>query len=117
MNDLLELPFSATHALIAASYSAPLIVTFAHTAPSSYLRISYRSVFRPGLFADQHIVVTGGGSGIGRATALMMARDGAKVILYGEGHVLPAGTRENDEGFREMVPEDSGWVIGAQLGG
>ena len=28
--------------------------------------MSYRSVFKPGLFSGQTVIVTGGGSGIGR---------------------------------------------------
>jgi citronellol/citronellal dehydrogenase len=43
----------------------------------------YRSVFRPGLFAGQLIVVTGGGSGIGRCTAHELASLGAHVVLVG----------------------------------
>jgi len=43
----------------------------------------YRSVFRPGLFAEQHIIVTGGGSGIGRCTAHELAALGAHVALVG----------------------------------
>ena len=31
--------------------------------------MSYQSVFRPGLFAGQAILVTGGGSGLGRCMA------------------------------------------------
>jgi citronellol/citronellal dehydrogenase len=44
---------------------------------------SYRSVFAPGLFAGQVIVVTGGGSGIGRCTAHELAALGAHVVLIG----------------------------------
>ncbi len=43
----------------------------------------FRSAFRPGLFADQTIVVTGGGSGIGRCTAHELAALGANVIISG----------------------------------
>ncbi|MFA5938809.1 MAG: SDR family oxidoreductase [Sinimarinibacterium sp.] len=45
--------------------------------------MTYRSVFQPGLFAGQTIVVTGGGSGIGRCTAHELAALGAKVIVTG----------------------------------
>ena len=43
----------------------------------------YRSVFKPDLFTGQTIIVTGGGSGIGRCTAHELASLGAKVILIG----------------------------------
>jgi citronellol/citronellal dehydrogenase len=43
----------------------------------------YQSVFAPGLFAGQVVVVTGGGSGIGRCTAHELARLGAQVVLVG----------------------------------
>jgi citronellol/citronellal dehydrogenase len=43
----------------------------------------YRSVFRPGLFEGQTIVVTGGGSGIGRCTAHEIAALGAHVVITG----------------------------------
>jgi len=45
--------------------------------------VGYASVFRPGLFAGQAIIVTGGGSGIGRCTAHELASLGAKVALVG----------------------------------
>jgi len=44
---------------------------------------AYRSVFRPGLFAGQTVIVTGGGSGIGRCTAHELAHLGAGVALVG----------------------------------
>ena len=43
----------------------------------------YRSIFAPALFRDQVIVVTGGGSGIGRCTAHELASLGARVVLVG----------------------------------
>ncbi|HEX5804881.1 MAG TPA: SDR family oxidoreductase [Macromonas sp.] len=45
--------------------------------------MSYASVFRPGLFAGQVIIVTGGGSGIGRATAHELSALGAVVAIVG----------------------------------
>jgi len=45
--------------------------------------MSYRSVFRPGLFAGQTVIVTGAGSGIGRCTAHELAALGAHVVLVG----------------------------------
>jgi len=43
----------------------------------------YRSVFHPDLFADRTVIVTGGGSGIGRCTAHELAALGARVVLIG----------------------------------
>ncbi len=43
----------------------------------------YQSVFSPALFAGQTIIVTGGGSGIGRCTAHELAALGAHVVLVG----------------------------------
>lgn len=45
--------------------------------------MSYRSVFRSGLFAGQTHIVTGGGSGIGRCAAHELASLGAHVVLIG----------------------------------
>jgi citronellol/citronellal dehydrogenase len=45
--------------------------------------MSYQSIFKPGLFAGKVIVVTGGGSGIGRCTAHELAALGAHVVLIG----------------------------------
>ncbi len=43
----------------------------------------YRSAFAPGLFTDRVVIVTGGGSGIGRCTAHELASLGATVVLVG----------------------------------
>jgi len=44
---------------------------------------SYQSVFRAGLFSGQSVIVTGGGSGLGRCIAHELASLGAKVALTG----------------------------------
>ena len=43
----------------------------------------YRSVFKPGLFEGRTILVTGGGSGIGRCTAHELASLGAHLVVAG----------------------------------
>lgn len=45
--------------------------------------MAYQSVFKPDAFKGQTIIVTGGGSGIGRCTAHELAALGAKVIITG----------------------------------
>jgi len=54
---------------------------------------SYASVFRPGLFSGQVMIVTGGGSGIGRCTAHELASLGAKVALIGRNPEKLDGVR------------------------
>ena len=43
----------------------------------------YNSIYRPGLFAGQSIIVTGGGSGLGRCTAHELRSLGARLALIG----------------------------------
>jgi len=45
--------------------------------------MTYTSVFHPDLFAGQTVIVTGGGSGIGRCTAHELAALGAHVAIIG----------------------------------
>ena len=45
--------------------------------------MGYRSVFRKDLLAGQNIIVTGGGSGIGRCTAHELSSLGARVVILG----------------------------------
>ena len=61
----------------------------------------YQSVFRPDLFAGQTIIVTGGGSGIGRCTAHELAALGAHVALVGR-------TPEKLETVQAEIAQDGG---------
>jgi len=63
--------------------------------------MGYQSVFVPGLFAGQVIIVTGGGSGIGRCTAHELAALGAHVALVGR-------TAEKLEAVRAEIAADGG---------
>ncbi|MDN2495718.1 SDR family oxidoreductase [Nocardia nova] len=59
--------------------------------------MSYESVYKPGLFADQVVVVTGGGSGIGRCTAHELASLGAHVAIIGRSEGKLARVRAEIE--------------------
>ncbi|MCH2557116.1 MAG: SDR family oxidoreductase [Alcanivorax sp.] len=61
----------------------------------------YRSVFHPDLFADKTVIVTGGGSGIGRCTAHELAALGARVVLIGR-------KLEKLQGVADEIREDTG---------
>lgn len=63
--------------------------------------MTYRSVFRPGLFEGQTIIVTGGGSGIGRCTAHELASLGATVVLVGR-------KRDKLEAVADEITQDGG---------
>jgi len=53
----------------------------------------YQSVFRPGLFEGRTILVTGGGTGLGRCTAHELAALGANVVIAGRRAELLEDTR------------------------
>lgn len=63
----------------------------------------YQSVFAPGLLRGQVILVTGGGSGIGRCTAHELASLGAHVVLVGRNPEKLANTAQE-------IADDGGQV-------
>src|SRR5579875_525182 len=65
--------------------------------------MAYNSVFAPGLFKDRTIIVTGGGSGIGRCTAHELAYLGANVVIVGRN-------AEKLENVAKEITEDGGTV-------
>lgn len=68
----------------------------------------YDSVFRPGLFDGKTIIVTGGGSGIGRCTAHELAALGAKVVLIGRNE-------DKLKTVQAEIHEDGGDAVWATL--
>ncbi|WP_417514296.1 SDR family oxidoreductase [Minwuia sp.] len=64
----------------------------------------YRSIYRPDLFAGRTVLVTGGGSGIGRCTAHELASLGATVALVGRQMVKL-------ETVADEIAEDGGTAI------
>ena len=65
----------------------------------------YGSVLKPGVFTGKHMIVTGGGSGIGRCCAHEMASLGAKVYVIGRNS-------EKLEKTCEEIAEDGGEATG-----
>ncbi len=59
------------------------------------------TVYREDLFAGQSVLVSGGGSGIGRAAALLFARLGAEVVLCGR-------TQEKLDAVAEFIAGQGG---------
>lgn len=65
--------------------------------------MSYHSIFRSDAFADKVVIVTGGGSGIGRCTAHELAALGAQVIITGR-------KIEKLENVSQEITQDGGKV-------
>ena len=68
----------------------------------------YRSIYAPDLFAGQTVVITGGGSGIGRCTAHELASLGALVVLVGR-------TASKLETVQAEIADDGGRAATAVL--
>src|SRR5206468_10220107 len=64
----------------------------------------YQSVFRPDLFKGQTIIITGGGSGIGRCTAHELVALGANVAILGR-------TAEKLAEVKAEIEEDGGQIL------
>ncbi len=65
--------------------------------------MSYHSILRPDAFAEKVVIITGGGSGIGRCTAHELAALGAQVVITGR-------KIEKLEYVRHEITEDGGKV-------
>ena len=65
--------------------------------------MSYQTIFRPQLFEGQVIIVTGGGSGLGRCIAHELAALGAQVVIVGR-------SEEKLQKVRAEIVEDGGKV-------
>src|SRR3978361_1444866 len=64
----------------------------------------YQSVFRPDLFKGKTVIITGGGSGIGRCTAHELVALGANVAILGR-------TAEKLAEVKAEIAEDGGQVM------
>ena len=62
------------------------------------------SIFRPDLLDGKRILITGGGSGMGKATAILAARLGAKVAICGRN-------QEKLERVEKIIAEATGQTI------
>ena len=63
--------------------------------------MAFDSIFKADLFQRQTVIVTGGGSGIGRCTAHELAALGAHVILVGR-------TSQKLQKVTQEITEDGG---------
>jgi citronellol/citronellal dehydrogenase len=67
------------------------------------VNVPYDSIYRPNLFAEQTVLITGGGSGIGRCTAHELAHLGAHVALVGR-------SPDKLDAVRAEIQQDGGSV-------
>ncbi|HZQ01760.1 MAG TPA: SDR family oxidoreductase [Reyranella sp.] len=70
--------------------------------------MTYRSIFRRGLFEGQIVVVTGGGSGLGRCTAHELKSLGARLALVGR-------TQEKLDRVKQELGDPGTFTVSADL--
>ncbi len=63
-------------------------------------------------FEDKVVLITGGGSGLGQASALQVAKEGAKLALV---DVKREGLETTEKMIREAVPEAEVLLITADV--
>ncbi|CAN5494118.1 hypothetical protein BH10PSE6_BH10PSE6_24490 [soil metagenome] len=68
----------------------------------------YQSIYHPGLFDGQTIIVTGGGSGLGRCTAHELKSLGARLALVGR-------TQEKLDTVKEELGDPDTFTFAADL--
>jgi citronellol/citronellal dehydrogenase len=75
--------------------------------------IGESEVFAPGMLRDQVALVTGGGTGLGRETALELARCGAAVTVVGRREEpLRETIAQIGAGPGAAIPRAADWVVG-----
>src|ERR1700733_13210021 len=84
------------------------------------MRATQREIFAPDLLSDKRILITGGGTGLGRGVAARLVKHGAEVHLWGRREaVLASAAEEVSQGrlgavhFQAVDVRDSAAVEGA----
>src|ERR1700741_5280808 len=84
------------------------------------MHATQREIFAPDLLSDKRILITGGGTGLGRGVAARLAKHGAEVHLWGRREAVLAeaaaeisGGRANAAHYQTVDVRDSSAVDAA----